>query len=330
MAALLSRSDYHNSNKETDIMLKRSNFHGLWLATAIFALTVLPNDADATIVEFQTVLGDFQVNLYDTDTPQTVANFLNYTNNGAFTNSIFHRSAPGFVVQGGGFTLDANFVPVGIPANAAVANEPVFSNVRGTISMAKLSGNPDSATSQWFVNLANNSANLDGQNGGFTAFGEVIGNGMDVVDAIAALQRFDFRTRFGSAFGELPLQGYSAADFNNNVALDATNPVIVTGIVVIDTTVDTATGLNPPLNTANSGGGGGGGGGGGAVAAAVAVAAAAWATSDYSYCSCPLAGECCAAAWPGNDVDCPHPVRGRRWQTQTALRSDQRPGQQRR
>ena len=96
---------------------------------------------------------------------------------------------PGFIVQGGGFRLDLAWPASAIPENAAITNEPEFSNLRGTIAMAKTS-QPDSATNQWFFNLADNSANLDIQNEGFTAFGEIVGNGMDVVDAIAALQRF--------------------------------------------------------------------------------------------------------------------------------------------
>ena len=100
---------------------------------------------------------------------------------------------------------------------------------------------PDSATNQWFFNLADNSANLDIQNGGFTAFGEVVGNGMDVVDAIAALQRFNFE----SPFNELPLRS------NNGGDPDATNLVIVTAVSIANTTVDSAgaAGLNPTPNT---------------------------------------------------------------------------------
>jgi peptidyl-prolyl cis-trans isomerase A (cyclophilin A) len=219
-------------------------------------LTTLPRNADATIVEFQTVLGDFQVNLYDNATPDTVANFLNYVENGAYSDSIIHRSVPGFVIQGGGITYDGTTPLVEIPENAQVTNEPDFSNVRGTISMAKLGGQPNSATSQFFFNLTNNSGSLDGENGGYAVFGQVVGDGMDVVDAIAALPLYTL----GSPLNELPLRDYVAND-----PLDTTNLVIVTKVLVFDNTVDTAAGLNPPANTANNntGGDGGGGGGGG-------------------------------------------------------------------
>jgi peptidyl-prolyl cis-trans isomerase A (cyclophilin A) len=211
----------------------------LFSMLAVAAL-VLPHKSEATIVEFQTVLGNFEVNLYDNATPTTVTNFLDYVNNGAYTNSIVHRSVPGFIVQGGGYRYDLTWPVAAISANPAIANEPEFSNLRGTIAMAKTS-QPDSATNQWFFNLADNSANLDVQNEGFTVFGEVVGNGMDVVDAIAALQRFDF----GSPFGELPLRS------DNGGNPDMTNLVIITAVIVTDSTVDSAgaAGLTPTPNT---------------------------------------------------------------------------------
>jgi peptidyl-prolyl cis-trans isomerase A (cyclophilin A) len=230
---------------------------------------ISPKIANATVVEFQTNMGTFEVNLYDNATPTTVTNFLDYVNSLAYTNSIFHRAPPGFVVQGGGFVFNAAVPPVAIPANAAIQNEPEFSNVRGTIAMAKTS-QPNSATNQWFFNLTNSSANLDIQNEGFTVFGEVIGTGMDVVDAIAALPVYDFTTRFSSgAFQQLPLQNYTATDFGNNVTVDVNHLIIISAIVISDATVDSAAGLNPPLNTlinqpppapppAPSSGGGGG------------------------------------------------------------------------
>ena len=247
-------------------MNPRISRRSLWLAALISSTSVLPEVVGATIVEFQTVMGNFEVNLYDNSTPATVANFLDYVNNGGFTNSVYHRSVPGFVVQGGGFAFSMTLPLDAIPTNPPVTNEPEFSNVRGTIAMAKFAGDPDSATSQWFFNLADNSADLDGQNGGFTAFGQVIGDGMAVLDAIAALPTYDF----GDATNELPLRNYTAADFNNNVVVGDTHLVIVTAIIISDSTIDSAAGLNPAPNTANSGGstapppvldGGGGGGG---------------------------------------------------------------------
>lgn len=160
------------------------------------------------------------IKLLEADSPLTVQNFRNYISDGDYVHSFIHRSMPGFIVQGGGFSFDKtlndgtfsydavnDLYPGGlqlIPKDAAVVNEFGNSNVRGTLAMAKLSFNPDSATSQWFVNLADNSANLDNQNGGFTVFAEVLGNGMDVFDAIAAQPVFN-RTDIHPAYADLPL-----------------------------------------------------------------------------------------------------------------------------
>ena len=108
--------------------------------------------------------------------------------------------------------------------------------------MAKLQGQPNSATSQWFFNLVDNSGSLDGTEEGFSVFGEVVGNGMDVLDAIAALPIYDF----GGVTNSLPLQNYTANDFANNVPLDGNHFIIVNMITISDMTVDTAAGLNPP------------------------------------------------------------------------------------
>ncbi|MDT0594697.1 peptidylprolyl isomerase [Glaciecola petra] len=199
----------------------------------------------ATVVEVRTVVGDFQVNLFDDVTPQTVNNFLDYVNSGAYANNVVHRSVPGFVVQMGGFTYNNAFPLDEVATGAPVVNEPELSNLRGTIAMAKLSGNPDSATSQFFVNLENNATVLDPQNGGFSVFGQVLGNGMEVVDAIANLSRFNF----GGALAELPLRDYSTTDATNNVVPNDDNFVIITDIVVIDATRVTNSDLNPASNT---------------------------------------------------------------------------------
>ena len=140
-------------------------------------------------------------------TPLTTANFLAYANAGRYQNTILHRSVPGFIVQAGGFTQptapsgQAGGSPTTIATYAPVTNEPGNSNIRGTIAMAKVGGDPNSATDQWFFNLADNRAHLDSQNGGFTAFGQVLGTGMSVVDSLAAV----------------PF--YGAVDFYNNGAL---------------------------------------------------------------------------------------------------------------
>ena len=149
--------------------------------------------------------------------PLTVENFLNYVEDGDYANTIIHRSVPGFIVQGGGFTVEGLANVLDSPANAigTISSDPPVvnefsgdrSNLPGTIAMAKLGGDPDSATNQWFFNLADNSANLDGQNGGFTVFGEVLGQSdFDSLDAIASAPIFDARGVFDQgAFSDLPL-----------------------------------------------------------------------------------------------------------------------------
>ncbi len=160
------------------------------LAIAIVFL-LSAQTASATTVRVITSLGNFSIELFDDITPATVANFLNYVNSGRFNGTEIHRSVPGFVIQGGWLSFDAASNSLNqVTLDPPVQNEPIVSNTRGTVSMAKLEGDPNSATSQWFVNLADNSSNLDGQNGGFTAFGRVIGDGMTVVDNIAAQQTY--------------------------------------------------------------------------------------------------------------------------------------------
>lgn len=246
-------------------MIDRPSFLRRVVCASALTAMGLAHSAGATVVEFQTALGNFSVNLFDETTPATVANFLDYVNNGAYTDSIVHRTEPAFVIQGGGFTFDGSLPINDIPQNAPVTNEPELSNVRGTIAMAKRGGDANSATNQWFISLADNASVLDGQNGGFTVFGIVTGNGMDVVDAIAALPRFN-RSDLGAAFATLPLRDYTDPtvdpDFDNFVMIDA--------VVVTDTTVSTGVNLLPPVNAVTnppapapapppSGGGGGGG-----------------------------------------------------------------------
>lgn len=171
---------------------------------ALACLLSLSTLASATIVRLQTNLGAIDIVLYDSAAPRTVANFLAYVNSGRYVNSFIHRSVPAFVVQGGGYIWDdAQARVLDVTPDAAVVNEfsSARSNKRRTVAMAKTGGDPNSATSQWFVNLADNSANLDNQNGGFTVFGEVTHGSMAVVDAIARLPLVNA----GSPFDSLPL-----------------------------------------------------------------------------------------------------------------------------
>ena len=158
-----------------------------------------------TVVRFHTSLGDIDAEIYENDTPATAANFLGYVDRGDYTKSFIHRSVPGFVVQGGGYFVTGSGDINLIPTQAPVVNEPRFSNVRGTLAMAKLGNDPNSATSQWFFNLTDNSANLNNQNGGFTVFGQVRNSASQaVVDAIASLQVVNA----GGAFDQLPVINY--------------------------------------------------------------------------------------------------------------------------
>lgn len=162
----------------------------------------------STIARFTTVAGIIDVELFPDRTPLTVQNFLNYANRGAWDNTFFHRSASleggdPFVIQGGGFTANSNLAA--IPQDPAVLNEPGIPNTRGTIAMAKLGGNPNSATNQWFFNLGDNRSILDQQNGGFTVFGEIIdASGLTIMDDIAGFDVVNASGQ-GGAFNEVPV-----------------------------------------------------------------------------------------------------------------------------
>ncbi|MDL0433056.1 peptidylprolyl isomerase [Marinobacter sp. TBZ242] len=133
-------------------------------------------------VIIETSEGAIEVTLRPDIAPETVDNFLTYVKNGFYEGTIFHRVIPGFMIQGGGFDENLNRKQTRDP----VRNEakPTAKNLRGTIAMARTSS-PDSATSQFFINLTDNSFLDAGVRGpGYAVFGKVTG-GMGVVDAIA-------------------------------------------------------------------------------------------------------------------------------------------------
>ncbi len=212
------------------------------LTSLITASFCLSNVANATIVEFRTSQGNFQVNLFDQTTPKTVSNFLTYVDSAHYTNSVVHRVVTDFVVQGGGYTFEGAWPLTALNANAAVKNEAIYSNRRGTIAMAKNGGDINSATNQWFFNLNDNSDNLDRQNGGFTVFGQVIGDGMQVVDKIAALKLCN----------SVNLQGIPMIINESQTCADISAPgpenfVVIENIIIIDSSEVTDSNLTPLL-----------------------------------------------------------------------------------
>jgi cyclophilin family peptidyl-prolyl cis-trans isomerase len=170
------------------------------------------NDPDvSSAARLTTDLGILDFAFYPDSAPLTVANFLSYLERGDFANTFFHRSVTDFIVQAGAFRADATASAV--PTTLPVVNEPLITNVRGTVAMAKTPNNPNSATNQFFINLANNASNLNNQNGGFTVFARVAGNGMAVADAIDALPTRSYTT-VNSNLTDTPVRGTPPAVYD--------------------------------------------------------------------------------------------------------------------
>ncbi|TDU81632.1 cyclophilin family peptidyl-prolyl cis-trans isomerase [Prosthecobacter fusiformis] len=176
-------------------------------------------DADSEkAVRLDTSLGIIDLLLYDSLTPKAVENFMGYVETGAYNGVIFHRSIPGFILQGGGYVpTDSPNYFTSLLKRPPSENEPGISNVRGTVAHAKVGDNPDSATHDFFFNLvANNDArgvtnyveNLDNQNSGFTVFGRVAGSGMDLVDDMVALPIGDYSPSSSDTTTGVILDGY--------------------------------------------------------------------------------------------------------------------------
>jgi cyclophilin family peptidyl-prolyl cis-trans isomerase len=138
-------------------------------------------------VLFETTKGKFTIELYPDKAPKSVENFLQYVKSGFFDGTIFHRVIPDFMIQGGGFTADMTQKPTKPPVPNEADNRLL--NERGTLAMAR-TGDPNSATAQFFINLKNNGfLNFTGKTvsgWGYTVFGKVV-EGMETVDAIAAV-----------------------------------------------------------------------------------------------------------------------------------------------
>ena len=197
-----------------------------------------------------TTNGTFDIILFPFSTPQTVDNFLDYTDAGEYDNMFFHRSPLNFVVQGGGYkhTTAGGFTGVNKFARV-LPNEPGLSNLEGTVAMAKSPNLPNSASSEWFVNVGNNASNLDNQNGGFTVFGRVPAAGMVVVKQINALPVRSYNFPFVTGDRELtdvPVNAATAPD-----TLDPALLVKVTSVVAAPILSYEVLSQNPGIATAS-------------------------------------------------------------------------------
>lgn len=158
-----------------------------WLATAQQAEPAGSNpfEKELPTVIIHTSKGDIKVELYEDQAPITVNNFLDYARKGHYDGTIFHRVIPGFMIQGGGFDAELEQKPNDAPIKNEADNG--LSNQRGSIAMARTT-DPDSATSQFFINVVDNPS-LDhrgkqsGRTWGYAVFGRVT-EGMEVVDEI--------------------------------------------------------------------------------------------------------------------------------------------------
>jgi cyclophilin family peptidyl-prolyl cis-trans isomerase len=134
------------------------------------------------MLKFKTSAGDFTVELFEKESPESAANFLKYVDDGHYDGTIFHRVIPGFMIQGGGFATGMEQKDTRPPIRNEATNG--LENLRGTLAMARTS-DVHSATCQFFINLVDNDfLNHQGGNYGYAVFGRVT-SGMEVVDAIA-------------------------------------------------------------------------------------------------------------------------------------------------
>ena len=156
--------------------------------------------ANNPTVLIETSSGDILIELFAEQAPETVQNFLQYVDDGFYANTLFHRVIPGFMIQGGGLTMKMEDKPVRAPIQNEAANG--LKNDRGTIAMARTSA-PHSATSQFFINVADNdflnhtAPSADGY--GYCVFGKVV-EGMDTVDKILKV-----KTRTVGMHGDVPV-----------------------------------------------------------------------------------------------------------------------------
>jgi cyclophilin family peptidyl-prolyl cis-trans isomerase len=219
-----------------------------------------------TVIRFDTSAGPINLQLDDTQAPQTVANFLSYVENGSYTNDIFHRLVNNFVLQGGGFTLTSNPSNVvsltagpSVPSEADNTNRPA---VEGTIAMA-LSGNGtttdnNSATDEFFFNLVDNTSQLSTSTntavGDFTVFGKVVsGADQRVINTLAADAILNEQA-FNPALSELPMKNYSQSDTAFPTDTTAANFALINDVSIVQQTDQLTFTVVSNLNASNASG----------------------------------------------------------------------------
>lgn len=172
----------------------------------MLALSLMSHPALAgTIVEVQTSLGNFYVEVDEQVAPLTAGNFLEYVRSGRYNNTFVHGATGGSIIRGGGYNYnDCNVGPEEIPTDAAIPLENTgLAHTDGSIAALHPSTEIDGATSQWFINLGNDPS-LDDLNGGYAVFGRVLGNGTEVVNAISIAHP----VRLANFFLETPTVNY--------------------------------------------------------------------------------------------------------------------------
>lgn len=186
----------------------------------------VPGLSGGPIVQFDTVFGRFNVELFSNVAPRHVANFLAYVESGVYTNSFIHRAASFdgagvSILQGGALRFTLPFQVAPIPQLPPVPLEYNLPNTRGTLAAAR-SSDPNSATSEWFFNVRDNSTALNqNSGGGYTVFGRILGTGIRAVDSMAVLPRINA----GAPLTELPVRAVDGATYSEKT-LAVINSVI--------------------------------------------------------------------------------------------------------
>ena len=185
-----------------------------------------------TYVQFRTIYGDLDVELYDQDKPVTVQNFLRYVKAGSYRDMFFHRCVPNFVVQGGGYLTTnrnttapfTNVFPVNNFGN--IVNEfgtgQRLSNIYGTLAMAKLGGDTNSASSQWFFNTTNNTfLDANDTTNLFVVFGK-LRRGTNILNGFNARYPDNGLVNLGAPFDFLPVTyaGHFYPNYNDLIYVD--------------------------------------------------------------------------------------------------------------